>query len=106
MIDGRVAGVASSGRYRPRAAYDTTVETSVYIAPDSVGRGLGSALYGALFDALDGERVHRAVAGIALPNDASVALHRRFGFERVGRFSEEGWKFDRFWDVDWYERVF
>jgi phosphinothricin acetyltransferase len=101
---GRVIGFAHSGRYRPRPAYDTTVETSVYVDPWFVGRGVGDALYRTLFEALEGEDVHRAVAGIALPNDASVALHERFGFRRVAHFSEQGRKFGRFWDVDWYER--
>jgi phosphinothricin acetyltransferase len=49
--------------------------------------------------------VHRALAGIAQPNEASVALHRRFGFHLVAHFSEQGRKFDRYWDVDWYERA-
>jgi phosphinothricin acetyltransferase len=100
----RVIGFASSGRYRARPGYDTTVETSVYVHPGFVGRGVGDALYRTLFDALEGEDVHRALAGIALPNAASVALHERFGFRRVAHFSEQGRKFGRFWDVDWYER--
>ena len=102
---GRVIGFARSGRYRPRPAYDTTVETSVYVDPGFVGCGVGDALYRTLFDALEGEDVHRALAGIAQPNPASVALHERFGFHRVAHFSEQGRKFGRFWDVDWYERA-
>ena len=101
---GGVVGFARSGRHRPRPAYDTTVETSVYVDPGFVDRGVGAALYRALFDALEGEDLHRALAGIALPNGASVALHERFGFHRVAHFSEQGRKFGRFWDVDWYER--
>ncbi len=101
---GGVVGFARSGRHRPRPAYDTTVETSVYVDPGFVGRGVGAALYRALFDALEGEDVHRALAGIALPNGASVALHERFGFHRVAHFSEQGRKFGRYWDVDWFER--
>jgi phosphinothricin acetyltransferase len=101
-----VVGFASSGRYRERPAYQTTVETSVYVAPGHAGRAIGSSLYVALFETLQKQDVHRAVAGIAQPNPASVALHRRFGFQRVGRFSEHGRKFDRYWDVDWYERTF
>jgi phosphinothricin acetyltransferase len=102
--DGRVIGFARSGRYRPRPAYDTTVETSVYVDPAFVGRGVGSALYRVVFDALAHEDVHRALAGIGMPNDASVALHERFGFRRAAHFSEQGRKFGRYWDVDWYER--
>jgi phosphinothricin acetyltransferase len=102
--DDRVAGYASSGPYRSRPAYATTVETSVYVAPAAIGRGVGASLYAALFRALAREDLHRAVAGIAQPNDASVALHRRFQFVRAAHFSEQGRKFDRYWDVDWYER--
>jgi phosphinothricin acetyltransferase len=80
------------------------VETSVYVAPELVGRGLGTLLYTELLALLAGEDVHRALAGIALPNDASIALHQRMGFVRVARFSEQGRKFDRYWDVDWFER--
>lgn len=102
---GSVLGYASSGRVRPKAAYVTSVETSVYIHPEATGRGVGSALYSALFEALAHEDVHRAYAGITdIPNPASVALHKRFGFHLVGRFREQGRKFGRYWDVEWYEK--
>ena len=68
-----------------------------------MGRGAGSRLYEGLFKALAGEDVHRAYAGIALPNPASVGLHERFGFKRVAHFTEQGRKFGQFWDVVWYE---
>ena len=102
--DGLAVGYASTGRFRDRAAYDTTVESSIYCAPEAVGRGIGSALYRALFAAIAGEDINRIVAGITLPNPASVALHRSFGFLQVGVFSETGRKFDRYWDVAWFER--
>jgi phosphinothricin acetyltransferase len=102
--DGAVVGYATSSRWRPKAAYDTTVESSVYCHPDFVGRGVGTQLYTALFDALGGEDVHRVVAGIGQPNPASVALHERFGFRRVGVFTSVGRKFGRYWDVAWFER--
>ena len=57
-----------------------------------------------MFKALDGEDVHRAYAGIALPNPASIGLHERFGFKRVAHFTEQGRKFSRYWDVAWYEK--
>jgi phosphinothricin acetyltransferase len=101
---GVVIGYASSGRFRPKAAYETSIETSVYLAPESVGRGAGSRLYEALFRALEGEDVHRAYAGIALPNPASIGLHERFGFKRVAHFTQQGRKFGRYWDVAWYEK--
>ena len=104
VSEGRVVGYACSSRFRPKPAYDTSVETSVYLAPDAVGRGAGARLYEKLFRALEGEDVHRAYAGIALPNPASVGLHERFGFKRVGHFTEQGRKFGRYWDVAWYEK--
>jgi phosphinothricin acetyltransferase len=104
LDDEHVIGFARSGRYRLRPAYETTVETGAYVDPTSVGRGVGVALYRALFEALEGQEVHRALAGIALPNGASIGLHERFGFRRVAHFSEQGRKFGRYWDVDWYER--
>ena len=99
-----VIGFATSGPYGARKAYETSVETSVYVADGAVRRGVGTALYAALFDALAVEDIHRAYAGIVPPNPASVALHERFGFQFVGRFTEQGRKFGRYWDVEWFER--
>ncbi|MFE5809213.1 GNAT family N-acetyltransferase [Streptomyces sp. NPDC056491] len=100
----RMAGYATSSTFRPKPAYATSVEASVYLAPHAVGRGIGTLLYEALFAALAEEPVRRAFAGIALPNEASVRLHERFGFRRIGEFTEAGRKFDRYWDVRWYEK--
>ena len=102
----RVLGFASSSSFRPRAAYAPTVETSVYLDPDTTGRGVGTALLGALLTELETEDVHRACAGIALPNPASARLHERFGYRHVGTFTEQGYKFGRYWDVAWFERAF
>jgi phosphinothricin acetyltransferase len=104
VAEGQVIGYTSSSQYRPKAAYDVTVETSIYLAPESVGRGAGSRLYKELFKILEGEDVHRANAGITLPNPASVALHERFGFKRIALFTEQGRKFGRYWDVAWFEK--
>ncbi len=103
--DGSVVGFASSSRFKERPAYQTSVETSAYLAPELVGKGAGSRLYKALFDSLEGEDVHRAYGGIALPNPASIALHEKFGFKRVALFTEQGRKFGRYWDVAWYEKA-
>ena len=100
----QVIGYASSSRFRPKAAYGPSIETSIYLAPEAVGRGAGTRLYTELFKALAGEDVHRAFAGIGLPNPGSIALHERFGFNRVGVFTEQGRKFGRYWDVAWYEK--
>lgn len=104
-VDGEtVVGYATSGPFRERAAYGPSVELSAYCAPDARGRGVGTRLYEELLDALRAEDVHRVYAGIALPNDASERLHRRFGFRPVGVMSEVGRKFGRYWDVLWMER--
>src|SRR6266404_5188422 len=82
-------------RFRTEAGYDTTVETTIYCAPEAVGKGIGNRLYAALFEALRGEDIHRYVAGYALPNPATAALHERFGFKVVGVFPgewAEGWE--------------
>jgi phosphinothricin acetyltransferase len=100
-----VVGYATSGPFRSKPAYAPSVETTVYCAPDATGRGIGRLLYSALLEALATEDVHRAYAGVALPNDASVALHHAFGFTDVGVFTEVGRKFGRWWDVLWLERA-
>jgi phosphinothricin acetyltransferase len=102
LKDGAPAGWASSHRYNERAAYDTTVLSSVYLAPPARGQGLGRQLYAALFKALAAEDIHRVFVGITLPNEASVRLHLGFGFEPVGIYREVGRKFGRFWDVATY----
>lgn len=102
--DGVVAGYATSGPLRAKPAYRHSVETTVYCAPASTGRGLGTALYRELLGLLAGEDVHRAYAGIALPNEASERLHRRLGFRDVGTYTEVGFKHGRWVDVRWYER--
>jgi phosphinothricin acetyltransferase len=101
---GLVIGYAGTTRFRPKAAYETTVETTVYCAPDALGKGIGRQLYQALFEDLKGEDIHRFVAGYALPNPGSAALHAHFGFKLVGVFSENGRKFGKYWDVAWMER--
>ena len=105
-IDGNLLGYASSSKFRPKAAYDTSVETSVYVAESAHGLGVGTALYAALFAILSTEDVHRAVAGVTIPNEKSLALHTKFGFRQVGVMTEVGRKFDRYWDVMWLEKAF
>jgi phosphinothricin acetyltransferase len=100
-----VLGYAATGRFRPKGAYDTTVEVSIACHPDATGHGLGTQLYQALFAALQNEDVNRVVAGIAQPNDASNALHARFGFQPIGTFTQVGRKFGRYWDVKWFEKA-
>jgi phosphinothricin acetyltransferase len=92
-------GWACSARFKEKEAYATSIETSVYCAPDHTGKGLGRRLYATLFAALKGEDIHRAYGGVTLPNDASVALHKASGFGHVGTYNEIGRKFGKYWDV-------
>lgn len=101
---GRCLGYATSSRWRPKPAYNTTVEVSVYCHPEAVRKGCGTALYSALFASLEHEDVRTLVAGISLPNPISLSLHEKFGFRLVGTFHSVGRKFDKFWDVAWFER--
>ncbi len=106
MRGGAAIGWASSGRFRERAAYDTTVETSVYLAPRETGRGLGRILYQTLFTALAGEDIHLMYGGVTQPNEASNRLHAAMGFEQAGVLPEVGRKAGRYWDVAiWLRRI-
>lgn len=102
--NGRVAGYATSSAFRAKAAYATSLEFSVYCAPGATGRGLGTALYTALVAALETEDLHRAYAGVTLPNEASLRLHHRLGFTDIGTYEQVGRKFGRYWDVHWLQR--
>jgi phosphinothricin acetyltransferase len=104
-LKGAAIGWACSTRFKEREAYRTSVETSVYCAPDYTGRGIGHRLYTELFQALTSEDIHRAYGGITLPNEASVGLHRALGFRHIGTQTEVGRKFSQFWDVALYERT-
>jgi L-amino acid N-acyltransferase YncA len=102
---GVVVGYAYATKWRPRHAYRFSVEVTVYLAPDQVGRGIGSTLYTQLLSALRERGVHAAMGGIALPNEASVALHEKFAFQKVAHFAEAGFKFNRWIDVGYWQRL-
>lgn len=101
---GRVEGYAGTTRFRVKPAYDTTVETTIYASPEMVGKGIGKKLYAALFETIAGENINRIVGSYTLPNPGSAKLHEKFGFKNVGVFSEVGYKFGKYWDVQWTER--
>ena len=82
-----------------------SVEVSVYVRPGHTERSIGKLLYEALFDELKKGDFHAIIAGISLPNDASVVLHEKFGFEKVAHFREVGRKFDRWIDVGYWELI-
>jgi phosphinothricin acetyltransferase len=98
-----VRGYAYATPWRTRAAYRHSVESSIYLAPDVGGRGLGRRLYQALLAALRPLEVHAVIGGVSLPNPASIALHERMGFRKVAHFSEVGRKFDRWIDVGYWQ---
>jgi len=98
-------GFAKAGPWRQRDAYAHSVEVSIYLEPDAQGRGLGKQLYARLFGMLRAQGYHTAVAGITLPNDASVRLHESFGMRKVAEFTDAGWKFDRWWAVGYWQLV-
>jgi phosphinothricin acetyltransferase len=101
--DGAVVGYAYATPWRPRSAYRFSVESTVYLEAGAVGRGTGRALYAALLDDLKARGVHCVIGGIALPNPASVGLHERMGFRKVGHLEEVGWKQERWVDVGYWE---
>lgn len=101
---GVAVGYACSLQFKEKAAYGTTIETSIYCAPDRAGQGIGRKLYTVLFEAIAGEDIHRAFAGVTLPNAGSVGIHEAFGFRHVGTYTEIGRKFGRYWDVGLYLR--
>ncbi len=105
-VEGAVSGFVETQPFRPKPAYDRSVELSVYVAPDATGAGVGGALYAALLARLEeDEAFHRAYAVIALPNSGSEAFHRRHGFDLRGTLTEAGHKFGRYLDVAYYERA-
>ena len=101
--DGQVVGYAYSASFRPRPAYDATRETSVYLAPEATGRGVGTALYTRLLELLREAGVHLVVAVVAQPNPASNALHRSVGFREVGTLEEVGHKLGRWVSTTWFQ---
>lgn len=102
--EGRVVAYAYAGEHRTRAAYRFSCDCSVYVDRDERRGGLGSALYTRLLPEMKARGFHNAYGGLNLPNDASVALHERFGFRHIGTFSEVGWKLGRWHDVGWWEK--
>jgi L-amino acid N-acyltransferase YncA len=103
--DGAVLGYAYASKWKERIGYRFSVESSVYCAPNAVGRGLGTRLYGALLPLLRERGVHAVIGGIALPNEASIALHEKLGMRKVAHFEQTGFKFDRWIDVGYWQCV-
>ena len=103
--NGEIIGYAYASCYKTRAGYRHSVEVSVYIKNGINGKGIGTILYENLFAELKAKPIHAIVAGIALPNDASIRLHEKFGFEKVAHFREIGFKHGRWIDVGYWEKI-
>lgn len=103
--NGAVLGYAYASPFRERAAYDWAFETTIYLAPEAAGKGLGTALYTELLSRLTDRGFHTAIALVAIPNDASEALHRRMGFEAIGTFRHSGFKNGEWSDVRFYQKL-
>lgn len=104
--DGGVVGYACARPWKPRRGYRFSTEVSIYLDASQGGRGLGTLLYAQLLSELRTRGVHTAMGGIALPNDASVKLHEKLGFEKVAHFREVGSKFGEWIDVGYWEKIF
>ena len=105
LVDGTLAGYAYARKWRPRSAYRYSVETTIYLEHGHQGRGIGRSLYAALLPLVRQRGMHVAIGGVALPNDASIALHEKLGFERVATFRQVGFKHDRWVDVAYWQLV-
>jgi len=101
--NGEINGYAYASNWKIRSAYRFSVESSIYLRPDFIGKGTGRILYEALISKLSNLSLHTVIGGIALPNESSVALHERLGFIKVAHFKEFGWKFNQWIDVGYWE---
>lgn len=103
--DRKVVGYAYAGKWKVRSAYRYSVETTIYLEHGRERRGLGKPLYSALLPHLRARGIHAVIGGVALPNEASVALHEKLGFDHVATFREVGFKHGRWVDVAYWQLV-
>ncbi|WP_430816706.1 arsinothricin resistance N-acetyltransferase ArsN1 family B [Carboxylicivirga sp. RSCT41] len=99
----QILGYAYASAWKSRKAYARTVETSVYLHHKAQGKGIGTRLYSHLMNELKNKEIHAVIGGISLPNDASVKLHEKLGFQKIGHFKQVGRKFDKWIDVGYWE---
>lgn len=104
-VDGKIVGYAYASEWKSRCSYRFSVESTIYLAHGGCGKGIGSQLYKALLEKISGTNIHAIIGGIAQPNEASVALHEKFGFEKVAHFKEVGFKFSKWIDVAYWEKI-
>jgi phosphinothricin acetyltransferase len=103
--DGKIIGFSSIGPFRSWAAYKYSVENSIYVDAKQRGNGIGKLLIPPLINAAKAMQMHTIIAGIDATNEASLKLHRAFGFEEVAHFKEVGWKFDRWLDLKFLQLI-
>ena len=101
--DGNLTGFAYAGKWKGRCAYRYSAETTIYLAQGTEGRGIGTELYSALLGELKQRKLHTALGGIALPNDRSIRLHEKLGFQKVAHYKEIGYKFGKWIDVGYWQ---
>jgi len=104
-VSGQVVGYAYAGKFHGRSAYRFTVESTVYLEKNASGKGIGTKLYEALLHLLRQQNFHSVIGIVALPNAASVELHEKFNFKKIGHFSEVGYKFNQWLDVGYWQVV-
>lgn len=101
--NGEVLGFAYASEWKSRCAYKHSVESTVYLRQGATKKGIGSKLYDELINRLRKMKIHAVIGGIALPNESSIVLHEKFGFEKIGQFKEVGYKFEKWIDVGYWE---
>lgn len=103
--DGQIVGWSAFGKFRAKIGYQFSVENSVYVAADQRGQGIGKLLIPPLIDAARERRLHVIIAGVEASNTVSIRLHAHFGFEEVARFKQVGYKFGRWLDLIFMQRI-
>ena len=103
--NGEITGYAYAGKWKGRCAYRYSVESTIYLKNDYIGKSIGTKLYSGLIDELSKKDLHAVIAGIALPNERSQKIHEKFGFKKVAHFSEVGFKFNKWIDVGYWELI-
>ncbi len=100
-----ILAYAYASKWKARSAYRHSVETTIYLREDVRGKGLGTLLYSELISILKTQNIHAIIGGVTLPNQASVALHEKMGYEKVAHFKEVGFKFGKWLDVGYWELI-
>jgi phosphinothricin acetyltransferase len=104
-IENQIVGYAYAGVWKTRSAYNQTVESSVYLKQSAINQGIGTILYIELIKQLKDLGIHAVIGGISLPNQASIQLHEKLGFKKIGEFKEVGYKFNKWIDVGYWELI-